>query len=148
MRRAKRTALVCAACLAMAASAAAQNITAGVKAGFVLNSVPNAGQVIDQISGYDSVDVSAKAGLIGFTKATAREVASRGIGVNAVAPGFIETDMTAAMTAKAREAIVGAVPMARVGTAEDVAPAVVFLLSEAAAYITGQVLSVDGGFHM
>ena len=65
MRRAKRTALVCAACLAVAASAAAQNVTAGVKAGFVLNSIPNAGQVIDQISLYDSVDVSAKTGLVG-----------------------------------------------------------------------------------
>ena len=65
MRRAKRTALVCAACLTVAASAAAQNVTAGVKAGFVLNSIPNAGQVIDQISGFDSVDVSAKTGLVG-----------------------------------------------------------------------------------
>ena len=65
MRRAKRTALVCAACLMVAASAAAQNVTAGVKAGFVLNSIQNAGQVIDQISGYESVDVSSKIGLIG-----------------------------------------------------------------------------------
>ena len=65
MRRAKRTALVCGACLMVAANAAAQNVTAGVKAGFVLNSVPNAGQVIDQISGFESVDVSAKAGLVG-----------------------------------------------------------------------------------
>src|SRR5436190_19832983 len=65
MRRVKRTALVCAACLMAAASAAAQNVTAGVKAGFVLNSIPNAGQVIDQISGVESVDVSAKVGLTG-----------------------------------------------------------------------------------
>ena len=65
MRRAKRTALVCGACLMVAASAAAQNVTAGVKVGFVLNSIPNAGQVIDQISGYESVDVSAKTGLVG-----------------------------------------------------------------------------------
>jgi 3-oxoacyl-[acyl-carrier protein] reductase len=91
---------------------------------------------------------ASKAGVVGFTRSVAREVATRGITVNAVAPGFIETDMTAAMTDKAREAVAGAIPMGRVGTPEDVAAAVGFLASDAAGYITGQVLSVDGGCHM
>jgi 3-oxoacyl-[acyl-carrier protein] reductase len=91
---------------------------------------------------------ASKAGIVGFTKSVAREVASRGITANAVAPGFIETDMTAAMTDKAREAVTAAIPMGRVGQPGDVAGAVLFLVSDAAAYVTGQVLAVDGGFHM
>jgi len=88
---------------------------------------------------------AAKAGLIGFTKSLAREVASRGITVNAVAPGFIATDMTAALDAAVRDAAVVQVPLGRMGTAAEVAGAIAFLASPQAAYITGHVLHVDGG---
>lgn len=91
---------------------------------------------------------ASKAGIIGFTKSIAREVASRSITVNAVAPGFVETDMTGAMTEKARDAVLSAIPLGRVGRPEEIAGAVLFFLSEAGAYVTGQVLGVDGGFHM
>lgn len=91
---------------------------------------------------------AAKAGVIGFTKSAARELAARGITVNAVAPGFIATDMTATMPEKAKEATLAAIPLRRMGTPEDVANAVLFLVSDQAAYITGQVVKVDGGMVM
>jgi 3-oxoacyl-[acyl-carrier protein] reductase len=91
---------------------------------------------------------ASKAGLIGLAKSMARELASRGITVNAVAPGLIETDMTAAMPDKAKDAMVGLIPLGRPGTPEDVAATVAFLVSEKASYITGQVLHVSGGMYM
>lgn len=91
---------------------------------------------------------SAKAGIIGFTRAVARELAPRGITVNAVAPGFIETDMTAGLSPRAKERLLEAIPMGRLGRPEEVAGVVVFLASEAANYITGQTIAVDGGMVM
>ena len=88
---------------------------------------------------------ASKAGLIGLTKAAAKELAGRNITVNAVAPGFIATDMTAAMPEKAKEAMLAAIPMARPGQPEEVARAVVFFAAPENAYITGQILCVDGG---
>jgi 3-oxoacyl-[acyl-carrier protein] reductase len=92
--------------------------------------------------------VASKAGLIGLTKATARELASRGITVNAIAPGFIQTDMTAALPEDVKEQMLTAIPLGRFGGAEEVAEAVKFLASDGAAYITGQTLHVDGGMVM
>jgi 3-oxoacyl-[acyl-carrier protein] reductase len=92
--------------------------------------------------------VASKAGIIGFTKAIALELASRGITVNAVAPGFIDTDMTAALPEKARDALTKKIPLGRVGDPEDVAAAVAFLAGPEASYITGQTLHVNGGLFM
>lgn len=91
---------------------------------------------------------ASKAGLLGLTKAVAKELASRHITVNAVAPGFIETAMTEALTEKVREGLMAQIPMGRLGKPGDVASAVAFLCSEDAAYVTGQVLTVDGGMVM
>lgn len=91
---------------------------------------------------------AAKAGVIGLTKSVARELASRGVTVNAVAPGMIETDMTQALSDSVREQLIGQIPLGRAGRTEDIAAAVAFLASEEAAYITGQVIAVDGGMTM
>tara|TARA_A100001037_G_scaffold67901_1_gene60391 strand:+ start:4646 stop:5383 length:738 start_codon:yes stop_codon:yes gene_type:complete len=91
---------------------------------------------------------ASKAGLIGFTKSLALEIASRGITVNAVAPGFIDTDMTSALAEEQRSRLLEAIPLARLGRAEDISKAVAFLVSDDASYITGQVLHVNGGMHM
>jgi 3-oxoacyl-[acyl-carrier protein] reductase len=92
--------------------------------------------------------VASKAGLIGLTKSAAKELAPRGITVNAIAPGFIETDMTAGLPENVKETMLAQIPLGRAGKPEDVAAAVVFLVSESAAYITGQVIHVSGGMFM
>ncbi len=92
--------------------------------------------------------VASKAGIIGLTKGVAKELASRNITANVVAPGYIETDMTADLTDKAKDAMVSQIPLGRPGTAEDIAAAVVFLASDEASYITGQVIHISGGMYM
>lgn len=110
-----------------------------INIGSVVGTMGNAGQ-----ANY----AAAKAGLIGFTKSLAREVASRGITVNAVAPGFIETDMTKALDDGQREAILTQVPMNRLGSPEEIASVVTFLASDMAGYISGETLHVNGGMYM
>ena len=91
---------------------------------------------------------SAKAGLSGFTKSLAKEVGSRGITVNSVAPGFIETDMTAYLDDNAKNKLIEDIPLKRLGSVQDISDLVIFLSSEDASYITGQTISVDGGLFM
>jgi 3-oxoacyl-[acyl-carrier protein] reductase len=91
---------------------------------------------------------ASKAGIMGFTKSVARELASRNVTVNAVAPGFIETEMTAQLPEKAKEAFLAQIPLGRAGQPEDVAQVVKFLISEEASYITGQVIHLNGGMYM
>jgi len=105
----------------------------------VVGQIGNAGQ---------SVYASSKAGIIGFTKSMAREVASRGITVNAVAPGFIDTEMTAKLNPELQQSFLQSIPLARFGTCEDVAETVCFLVGPGASYITGQVINVNGGLYM
>ncbi|MBO2687774.1 3-oxoacyl-ACP reductase FabG [Shewanella algae] len=109
----------------------------------------NIGSVVGTMGNAGQVNYSAaKAGLIGFTKSLAREVASRQITVNAIAPGFIQTDMTDELTEDQQQAIMSQVPMRRLGQAQEIANAVLFLASDAAAYITGETLHVNGGMYM
>jgi len=91
---------------------------------------------------------AAKAGMIGFTKSLAREVGSRGITVNCVAPGFIDTDMTRALNEQQRQTLLGTIPLGRLGQPEEIASVVAFLASPAAAYITGETIQVNGGMYM
>ncbi len=91
---------------------------------------------------------ASKAGVIGITKSAAKELASRGITVNAIAPGYIDTDMTSVLSDSVKETIIGTIPLGRMGHVDDIAQAAVFLASDAANYITGQVISVDGGMNI
>ena len=109
----------------------------------------NVGSVVGQSGNPGQANYAAtKAGLTGFTKSLAREVAARGITVNVVAPGMIDTDMTAGLDGRARDAMAGRIPQGRLGRPDDVAAAVCFLASDEASYITGQVLGVNGGMYM
>ena len=92
--------------------------------------------------------VASKAGIIGLTKTAAKEMASRGITVNAIAPGFIETDMTASLPEDVKKLMLGQIPLGRAGKPEDIASAVTFLASEKASYITGQIIHVSGGMYI
>ncbi len=111
--------------------------------------IVNVASVVGVMGNAGQANYSAsKAGVIGMTKSMAKELASRGVCVNAVAPGFIETQMTAVLKEETKNAVMATIPMSRYGKPEEVAAAIGFLASEEAAYITGQVLVIDGGLHM
>jgi len=111
--------------------------------------IVNVASVVGVMGNAGQVNYSAsKAGVIGMTKTMAKELASRGVTVNAVAPGFIDTPMTAVLSEEVRNAMIATIPMSRYGKPEEVASAIAFLASDEAAYITGQVLVIDGGLHM
>jgi 3-oxoacyl-[acyl-carrier protein] reductase len=112
------------------------------RAGAIVNVVSISGEMGNA---GQSAYAASKAGLIGMTKSLARELAPRGIRVNAVSPGFIDTDMTSGLTDALRERILGQIPLARLGRSDEVAQAIAFLASDAASYITGEVLRVNGG---
>ena len=112
-------------------------------------SIVNVASIVGLMGNAGQANYSAsKAGLIGLTKTTAREVASRGIRVNAIAPGFIDTAMTQVLDEKVRERLIEQIPLARLGLPEDIANCISFLVSDRASYITGQVLSINGGMLM
>jgi 3-oxoacyl-[acyl-carrier protein] reductase len=111
--------------------------------------IVNMASVVGQAGSAGQANYAAsKAGLIGLTKALAQEMASRGVTVNAIAPGYVDTDMTQALPEEVRQKILAGVPMGRMGTPQDIANAVKFLVSDDASYITGQVLAVNGGMYM
>ena len=111
--------------------------------------IVNVSSIVGEMgNGGQAAYAASKAGLLGLTKSVARELASRNIRVNAVTPGFITTDMTSALSPELKEKMSAAIPLSRIGNAEEVAAAVAFLASDAASYITGEVLKVNGGMYM
>lgn len=128
------------------------NITHAVLPGMVelgWGRIVSVSSVVGQTGSFGQVNYAAtKGGIIAFTKALAREVAKKGVTVNAVAPGYIETDMTKDMPPAVLDQVKGTIPVGRMGKAEEIAAAVAFLASPAASYVTGQVLAVNGGFYM